>query len=140
LQSVDFIVVNGEKSEDNEYSMQITGNTAVNLVTGQQKPLQEFIETECHALAGIGNPDRFFKLLESAGLTCKTHSFPDHYQFQSDDISFPSSEQVLMTEKDAVKCMAFAGNQHWYVPVKAVPEPGFFGLLLEKLNTVGGII
>jgi len=134
LQSVDFIVVNGEKSEDNELSMQITGNTAVNLVTGQQKPLQEFSTTNCHALAGIGNPDRFFKLLESAGLACKTHSFPDHYKFQPSDISFPDSEPVLMTEKDAVKCMAFAGSQHWYVPVKAFPDADFAEGLLRLLR------
>jgi tetraacyldisaccharide 4'-kinase len=139
LQSVDFIVVNGEKTEDNEFSMQITGNTAVNLVTGQQKPLQEFSATGCHALAGIGNPDRFFKLLASAGLSCKTHSFPDHYKFQLSDISFPSSslgtsEPVFMTEKDAVKCTAFAGNQHWYIPVKAVPETGFAEQLLTLLR------
>ena len=134
LQSVDFIVVNGEKTEDNEFSMQITGNTAVNLVTGQQKPLQEFSAIGCRALAGIGNPDRFFKLLESAGLTCKTHSFPDHYKFQRSDISFPDSEPVLMTEKDAVKCMTFASDQHWYVPVKAVPEAGFAEQLLKLLR------
>lgn len=134
LLSVDFIVVNGEKSEDNEFSMQITGNTAVNLVTGQQKPLQEFNATGCHALAGIGNPDRFFKLLASAGLTCKTHSFPDHYRFQRSDISFSGFGPVLMTEKDAVKCMTFAGEQHWYVPVKAVPETGFSERLLERLR------
>jgi tetraacyldisaccharide 4'-kinase len=136
LQSVDFIVVNGEKSEDNEFSMQIIGNAAVNLVTGRQKPLQEFSSAGCHALAGIGNPDRFFKLLESAGLTCKAHSFPDHYRFQAEDISFPGSEPVLMTEKDAVKCLKFASDQHWYVPVKALPESGFaehlLGLLREK--------
>ncbi len=141
LQSVDFIVVNGKKSEDHEFSMQITGNTAVNLVTGQHKPLQEFNAIDCHALAGIGNPKRFFKLLESAGLNCKTHSFPDHYKFESGDISFPSPslgtiEPVLMTEKDAVKCMSFAGSQHWYVPVSAAPETGFaeqlLALLLDK--------
>ncbi|MGZ4955317.1 MAG: tetraacyldisaccharide 4'-kinase [Methylobacter sp.] len=134
LQSVDFIVVNGEKTEDNEITMQITGNTAVNLVTGEQKPLQEFTATACHALAGIGNPDRFFKLLESAGLTCKTHSFSDHYKFQRSDISFLDSEPVLMTEKDAVKCLTFAGSQHWYVPVKAVPEAGFSEQLLKLLR------
>lgn len=138
LQSVDFVVVNGEKSEDNEFSMQITGNTAVNLANGDQKSLQEFSATGCHALAGIGNPDRFFKLLESAGLNCKTHSFQDHYKFRHSDISFPGSAPVLMTEKDAVKCMAFAGDQHWYIPVKAVPEAGFsehlLSLLREKMN------
>ncbi len=136
LQGVDFVVGNGEKSEDNELSMQIIGNTAINLVTGQQKPLQEFAATDCHALAGIGNPDRFFRLLESAGLNCKTHSFPDHYKFQSSDISFPGSGPVLMTEKDAVKCIAFAGSRHWYVPITAVPETGFAEQLLSLLKTV----
>jgi tetraacyldisaccharide 4'-kinase len=134
LQSVDFIVVNGEKSENNEFSMQLIGNTAINLLTGQQKPLSEFSATGCHALAGIGNPDRFFKLLESAGLTCKTHSFPDHYKFQLGDISFSDSEPILMTEKDAVKCMAFAGEQHWYVPIKADPETDFAEQLLVLLR------
>ena len=143
LQSVDFIVVNGEKSEEHEFSMQITGNTAINLVTGQQKALKAFNATRCHALAGIGNPERFFKLLESTGLTCETHSFPDHYKFQPDDICFPADAQsqplpVLMTEKDAVKCMAFVSDQHWYIPVKADPEIAFaqqlLSLLQDKLN------
>ncbi|MGZ4981270.1 MAG: tetraacyldisaccharide 4'-kinase [Methylobacter sp.] len=134
LQSVNFVVVNGEKYEDNEFSMQITGNTAVNLANGAQKPLQEFSATSCHALAGIGNPDRFFKLLESAGLRCKTHSFSDHYKFRQNDILFPGSEAVLMTEKDAVKCMEFADDQHWYIPVNAVPEAGFSEQLLSLLR------
>jgi tetraacyldisaccharide 4'-kinase len=139
LQSVDFIVVNGEKSEDNEFSMQLTGNIAINLLTGQQKSLQEFSTSPCHALAGIGNPDRFFKLLVSAGLNCKTHSFPDHYKFQPSDIVFPNSKlgvlaPVLMTEKDAVKCMLFASDQHWYVPVSAIPETGFSEQLLALLR------
>jgi tetraacyldisaccharide 4'-kinase len=134
LQSVNFRVVNGEKSEDNEFSMQITGDTAVNLVSGEQKSLQEFAGMDCHALAGIGNPDRFFKLLESAGLTCKTHGFPDHYQFQLHDIAFDDDKPVLMTEKDAVKCTASAGCQHWYIPVKAVPESGFSEQLLTLLK------
>lgn len=136
LQSVDFVVVNGEKSEDNELAMQITGNTAINLLTGEEKPLSEFKAVDCHALAGIGNPDRFFKLLESFGLNCTTHSFPDHYKFQAKDISVLGSEPVLMTEKDAVKCMAFASDRHWYVPIAAVLESGFVERLLALLATV----
>jgi tetraacyldisaccharide 4'-kinase len=134
LQSVDFIVVNGEKYEDNEFSIQIAGDTAVNLLTGEEKPLREFSGIPCHALAGIGNPGRFFKLLESSGVSCKTYSFPDHYKFQPSDISFSDSAPVLMTEKDAVKCLAFAGNQHWYVPVKAVPETIFAERFLALLQ------
>jgi tetraacyldisaccharide 4'-kinase len=134
LQSVDFIVVNGEKYEDNEFSMRLVGDTAVNLVTGEQKALREFNAVDCHALAGIGNPERFFKLLEAAGLNCISHGFPDHYPFKRHDIEFADNKPVLMTEKDAVKCTAFAGKQHWYLPVKVVPEPGFAEQLLNLLK------
>jgi tetraacyldisaccharide 4'-kinase len=134
LQNVDFIIVNGEKSEDNELSMRLVGDQLVNLVTGEQKPLAEFKGVECHALAGIGNPERFFNVLEAAGLLCKTHNFPDHYPFQHHDIEFNDNKPVLMTEKDAVKCRAFAGKQHWYLPVKAVPEAAFSEQLLNLLK------
>jgi tetraacyldisaccharide 4'-kinase len=134
LQSVDFVIVNGDKYEDNEFSMQLAGEMLVNVVTGEQKPLQEFNAVDCHALAGIGNPERFFKLLERAGLICTNHSFPDHYPFQRQDIEFGDNKPVLMTEKDAVKCTKFAGLQHWYLPVKAVPEAAFSEQLLNLLR------
>ena len=134
LRSVDFIIVNGEKYEEREFSMRLVGEKAVNLVTGEQKSLQEFNAVECHALAGIGNPERFFKLLETAGLMCITHSFPDHYPFQRHDIEFSDNKPVLMTEKDAVKCAAFASKQHWYLPEQACPEPGFAEKLLTTLR------
>lgn len=134
LQSVDFIVVNGEKTEANEIEMHITGDIAVNLVTGEQKPLSAFAnEDKLHALAGIGNPDRFFKLLTNQGLHFTAHSFPDHYVFQPQDIGF--KESVLMTEKDAVKCTHFANSQQWFVPVTATLDSQFteqFLTLLEK--------
>jgi tetraacyldisaccharide 4'-kinase len=133
LQSVDFIVVNGEKTEANEYEMHITGDTAVNLVTGEHKPLSAFAtENKLHALAGIGNPDRFFKLLTNNGLTFTAHSFPDHYVFSARDINF--KEPVLMTEKDAVKCTAFATDQHWFVPVTASLDTQFTEQLLTLLE------
>ncbi|WP_262965853.1 tetraacyldisaccharide 4'-kinase [Methylobacter psychrophilus] len=134
LQRVDFVIVNGEKYEDHEFSMQLVGQTLVNVVTGEQKPLPEFNAVECHALAGIGNPERFFKQLEVAGLICTTHSFPDHYPFQRHDIDFGDNKPVLMTEKDAVKCTEFAGLQHWYLPVKAVPDAAFSEQLLNLLK------
>jgi tetraacyldisaccharide 4'-kinase len=136
LSSVDFIVVNGNKYEDNEFSMQLVGNTVINLSTGELKPLQELQGIACHALAGIGNPERFFKLLESNGLICTTHSFPDHHPFACNDIEFGDNKPVLMTEKDAVKCVGFTGENHWYVPVKAVPESAFGQQLLDLLLTI----
>jgi tetraacyldisaccharide 4'-kinase len=133
LQSVDFIVVNGNKTEANEVEMHITGDTAVNLVTGEHKPLAEFItDNKLHALAGIGNPDRFFKLLTNAGLTFTAHSFPDHHAFLPRDIDFKAT--VLMTEKDAVKCTQFATQQHWFVPVNAALDTQFTQSLLTLLE------
>ncbi len=134
LESVDFRIVNGEQAEDNEFAMQLVGDQAVNLADGQYQPLQAFRGVQCHAVAGIGNPDRFFHLLAKAGLTCENHSFPDHYAFKQRDITFNDDAPVLMTEKDAVKCTAFAGQQHWAVPVTAVLAPGFSEQLLKVLG------
>lgn len=133
LGSVDFVVVNGEKYADHEFSMQLAGVIAVNMKTGEQKALHDFKGVECHALAGIGNPGRFFSLLQAEGLSCSTHSFPDHYAFQEDDIAFKEEKPVLMTEKDAVKCAKFAEAYHWYVPVAADVEPAFKEKLLDLL-------
>ncbi len=134
LSSVDLIIVNGDKQEPNEYSMSLVGDIAINLLTGEQKHLVEFKAEACHAIAGIGHPERFFKQLESAGLNTSKKSFPDHYSFQREDIEFSDQKPVLMTEKDAVKCKLFAGQQHWYVPVTACPESLFTEQLLNLLR------
>ncbi|MGR9086702.1 MAG: tetraacyldisaccharide 4'-kinase [Gammaproteobacteria bacterium] len=138
LNEADLVIVNGSKTHADDYSMQLEGDTAVNLVTGETLSLQSFRQQPCHALAGIGNPDRFFKQLESAGLTCQAHAFADHHDFKPMDIEFGDGLPVLMTDKDAVKCLAFAGEQHWRVPVTAVPEPGFSERILNLLREKHG--
>ena len=72
-----------------------------------------------HALAGIGNPARFFETLRRVGLRLREHVFGDHHRFRPQDIRFDDDLPVLMTEKDAVKCGSFAGPQHWYLRVGA---------------------
>ncbi len=134
LNSVDFVIVNGDAYEENELAMRLVGDELVNCSTGTLKNLSDFKDVECHALAGIGNPKRFFKVLESAGIPCKAHSFPDHHQYQSNEIVFGDDKPVLMTEKDAVKCMGFAGAQHWYLPVKVVPDSSFSEQFLNLLK------
>ncbi|MDD2724633.1 MAG: tetraacyldisaccharide 4'-kinase [Methylovulum sp.] len=135
LQSVDFVIVNGEKAEENEYAMHLQGDKAVNLATGASKPLSGFAGSPCHAVAGIGNPERFFKQLAAAGLVCKNHPFPDHYFYQQSDLVFADQHPVFMTEKDAVKCNAFATSQHWFVPVQAVPDADFAVQLLNLIQS-----
>jgi tetraacyldisaccharide 4'-kinase len=134
LQTVDLIIVNGDSYEDNEFSMSMRGTMAVNLRTGEQRLLSSFQMQPCHALAGIGNPARFFAFLGNAGLQCVTHSFPDHHVFRPEDCAFKDDFAVLMTEKDAVKCTSFAEEKHWYVPIEAVPDAAFIAQLTALLK------
>jgi tetraacyldisaccharide 4'-kinase len=72
-----------------------------------------------HAVAGIGHPQRFFAMLREAGLDPCEHAFADHHAFVATDLRFADDAAVLMTEKDAVKCRAFADERMWYIPVTA---------------------
>ena len=72
-----------------------------------------------HAVAGIGNPARFFALLRAHGLEICEHPFPDHHPLAAAQLRFGDEAPVLMTEKDAVKCASFADPRLWYVPVAA---------------------
>jgi len=83
------------------------------------RSLSSFRDTGVHAVAAIGNPQRFFDTLRDAGLRIYEHPMPDHHAFKAGDLNFGDSLPVLMTEKDAVKCAAFADQRCWYVPVTA---------------------
>lgn len=135
LREVDLKVCNGGGPRENEYAMRVVGNIAKNLVSGEQRELQAFKGRYFHALAGIGNPERFFNLLrESCGSDFREHVFPDHYFYRQKDILFDDDHPVLMTEKDAVKCINFAGISHWYVPVQSILPPDFSSHFLDLLR------
>lgn len=139
LKEVDFVVCNGGEPEEGEILMRLEGAFAINMQTKERKPLAEFkAQKEVHALAGIGHPQGFFDLLAQAGIECVTHSFPDHYAYVAKDIQFKGAQAILMTEKDAVKCVDIATEQHWYVPVQAKLESGFTNNLTTLLRKVQG--
>jgi tetraacyldisaccharide 4'-kinase len=97
-------------------------------------PAAAFARKKLHAVAGIGNPKRFFDHLARLGLTCVDHVFPDHHAYTSSDLDFGDCDALLMTEKDAVKCEAFA-REHWYaLQVEAELAPAFIDFILAKLN------
>jgi tetraacyldisaccharide 4'-kinase len=83
------------------------------------RPLESFRGSRVHAVAAIGNPQRFFDMLRNAGLTLHEHPFADHHAFKAGDLKFGDTLPVIMTEKDAVKCAAFADDRCWFVPVTA---------------------
>lgn len=134
LRHVDIVVVNGAR-EEGAYSMHLTGFEAVNLLDeGLSRPLAEFRGDEVHAVAGIGNPVRFFSQLRENGLHAVEHPFPDHYPYQPVDLAFTDGRPLLMTEKDAVKCRGFAQSHFWYVPVEARLDKGFGERVLALLK------
>lgn len=87
-----------------------------------------------HALAGIGNPQRFFDLLRRVGLDPVCHAFPDHYRYTAADLQFADATAILMTEKDAVKCTAFADARCWYLPIRARIEPALIARLERTIR------
>jgi tetraacyldisaccharide 4'-kinase len=97
---------------------------------------EAFRSGRIHALAGIGNPQRYFDHLAALGIVAALHPFPDHHRFTPEELALPGATAILMTEKDAVKCTAFADDRCWVLPVRAVPDPALFTLVEEKLKWI----
>ena len=120
LDRVDLIVVNGEGwSRDGALRMQLRTVALRPLGEGEGQPLSAFAGRAVHAVAGIGDPERFFATLRAAGLQVNAHPFADHHAYRPLDLAFGDELPVLMTEKDAVKCAAFADARMWTLPVVA---------------------
>jgi tetraacyldisaccharide 4'-kinase len=132
LRVADAIVVNGGRAlRQGALSMRLEAKTAVALRGGAVQPLRAFAGTSIHAVAGIGNPERFFNMLRSRGIEVIGRPLADHARLTPEDIEFGDDKSVFMTEKDAVKCTEFAGTQHWYVPVSACFDGGEADTLLD---------
>ncbi|ATG90727.1 tetraacyldisaccharide 4'-kinase [Methylomonas koyamae] len=136
IKQVDLVVVNSPlELLEGEVPMQCVGQQLVNLKTGESRPLTEFKGVAVHAVAAIGNPKRFFNQLAGAGLVCETHAFPDHHPLSAADLQFKEQRPLVMTEKDAVKCAAFAADDFWYLPIDAELPEAFSQQLLKLLKT-----
>ena len=132
LKAADAIVVNGGRALlPGALSMRLEAKNAVALRGGAVRPLRAFAGKSIHAIAGIGNPERFFNMLRARGIEVFGRPLADHARLTRADIDFGDDKSVLMTEKDAVKCTAFAGERHWYVPVAACFDEGESNSLLD---------
>jgi tetraacyldisaccharide 4'-kinase len=123
LAVADAVVVNGGRALlDGALSMRLEARSTVALLGGRVSPLEAFAGTAVHAVAGIGNPERFFNMLRAHGIEVEGHPLADHARIGPQDVMFADDRPVLMTEKDAVKCAGAADARHWYVPVTACFE------------------
>lgn len=136
LQKVEFIVSNG-MANSGEYRMKLVPTYFCQLINYQHQQSKDYFKNKTiHAIAGIGNPQRFFNTLKNLGLNIIEHPFPDHYTFQKTDFSFINTDDViLMTEKDAIKCTKFADQRFWCLPVEAVLTETFKAKLIKKITS-----
>ncbi len=135
LRDVDFSVCNGGNAREGEVPMQLAMSDAVALVEpARTSPLLAFSGKRVHAVAGIGHPPRFFDALRALDIDVVAHAFLDHHRYSAADLAFGDGLPVLMTEKDAVKCRAFAQAHWWSVPVNASLPAGFFDAVAARLR------
>lgn len=139
LRSVNAVVINGGHAAlgKGAYAMALRGDEFHRLCNDAETAAAvDFSGKRLHAIAGIGHPARFFNHLRSLGLDVIEHAFPDHHRFAAEDLQIDHAAAILMTEKDAVKCFAFAPPNAWYLPVKAEIPDCLGEKILEKISKV----
>lgn len=123
LKRADYIVINGK-------DMVLEPDT-IQAINGHDNQLQKTFT----AVAAIGNPERFYQTLEGLGYQFERQSFPDHYEFSKQDFeSFQTN--IVMTEKDAVKCLSFADERFYFLPVSAKLSKQFLQSLMEQIKAI----
>ena len=145
LNSVDYVLYNGgvpsdapiRNAEDiSNIGFSVLPKRWVNVHSGEQIPLADlhYDEGRLVAITGLGEPQKFFRTLDSLGLNCKTIAKPDHYFFTEKDFFEYERSCVLMTAKDAVKCVNIAPKNSWYLQIEAQFEQSFLNLLHSKIK------
>ncbi len=143
LADADLVVINGGPSADIDelagsqvprFLSQTEPRGFRSLVSDQPISVSEFPGDQVHAVAGIGNPQRFADTLRDLGFSPQLHAYPDHHSFSGKEFVFSDDLPVIITAKDAVKCRGMASDTVWVLDITASPAPGFFAALTEKLN------
>jgi len=139
LRSVDAVVFNGTSATQTmdtaSFRMDLKGELAHRMTDSRDRqPLAAWRGRKVHAVAGIGNPSRFFVHVGALGPQVAPHPFADHHRFRPEELEFGDEAPVLMTEKDAVKLRRHARANWWVLPVTAKLDPAFGGWLLRTLD------
>ena len=141
LRTVHAVVTNGSNAitalpqEVPHFRMSLQGAELRNVTDpGRVASPGELAGKKLVAIAGIGNPRRFFDHLDSLGLTFEAHAFPDHFEYRPSDLHSLQADAVLMTEKDAIKCARFEDPRLWMLPVSAAVSDGLLCLVLERIR------
>lgn len=143
LASFDTLIVNGESELFGEdvptTTMTLEAGLLRSMDDGQSWRLAQFAGCRANAVAGIGNPGRYFDLLRSARIKVIEHHFPDHHAFSAADFErMDHSLPILMTEKDALKCKNLGLKNAWFLSVEAVLPPDWERQFVSRLRRAPG--
>lgn len=137
LKQVDFLVQNQggwahtyslPPSYTRPFSMHLIPGKITKLSTQEKISLDWFRDKKVAAVAAIGNPERFYFTLSQLGIEFTAYTYPDHYSFRPNDLNYPE-RLIIMTEKDAVKCLSFLSDTLYYLPVEAQLDDAFWQAL-----------
>ena len=142
LKDVDIIIINGKKDQIFENKI-LKINNKLDIFYSYYKPLnlEKFKSSKLLAVAGIGNPQNFFQLIEDNNLKIdKKLIFPDHYEFSEKEINEIIEEakikdyQIIMTEKDYFKVKDFNLQNINYLKVSL--EIDGIDKLISRINQI----
>lgn len=134
LKKVDQILVNGKNTFQSGKSFELLALKANRLNGTLCKTLTSFKGKTVHAVAGIGNPKRFFELLKTFGIKVIEHSFPDHAVFNAKDLNFDDQLEIFMTEKDAIKIDKNTSDKFWFIPVEVSMKQSTSADLIQNIE------
>ncbi len=144
LENVDQVLVNGRLRDagvakstglQNAIEFRLVATEVCRLNGSLNRPIERFAGTTVHAVAAIGNPDRFFDTLRGHGIQVIEHAYPDHAPLRPEQLDFGDNFDILMTEKDAVKFPRQVSDRFWYVPVDVEIDPVIAAPWLEQIES-----
>jgi tetraacyldisaccharide 4'-kinase len=154
LNETDFVLVNGALEhpslavlgDDAGHSMVIAPCHVRQLCSGLIYSIEAWIEQfagaerHVHAVAAIGNPQRFADTLSALDLTVTLHAYDDHQPLGTSNFMFDDDFPVLITAKDAIKfSRGGAGlmpENVWILDIEAQVETAFIDKLVAELQTL----
>jgi len=141
LESVDFVIANGgwlsDLKHEQQYTMALVPTGIRHLATGRMMAPDEIKGKPVMAVAGIGNPARFFDTLRSLGAQVAERALPDHHRFRREDLECDAGQWLVMTAKDAVKCRELAPENAWVLEVEARLPDAFSEAFISAVNAAG---
>lgn len=140
LASVDFVITNGSQpltlAHPAQFCMTLKPRQLRHLRTSDVRPLDWLQGRKVRAVAGIGNPQRFFDTLVDLGANVRARPLPDHHQFKASDLTVEPDEVLVVTAKDAVKCAGVAPQATWVLEVEAELPASFETALMARLSNL----